>query len=391
MKKYRTISDLKNKIIGKTAVIRIDANVPLVEGKITDDTRLREALPSIKFLLEQGVSRLVILSHFGRPKAQEEVFSLSQIKSHLEALIGRDVIFCNDFSNIPSSGVVLCENLRYNKGEEKGDEEFAKTLASLGELYVNDAFSCSHRAHASISVVAKFTKVYAGFLMLKEIESIEAILGEKSGKSLAIVGGSKVSTKITLLENLINKIDYIFIAGGMANTFLHAKGFNIGASLCEKDFKDTALKILEKAKSVGCKIILPSDVIVCKKIEKFAPSKMIKVSEVQADDIIVDAGNSSVNELTQVLSSCQMFLWNGPLGVFEVPPFGVSTFAFAREVALATRENGLKSIIGGGDTASAVLESGFKEEMTYSSTAGGAFLEWLEGKELPGVGVCLDV
>jgi phosphoglycerate kinase len=391
MKKYRNISNLKGKLLGKTAVIRIDANVPIVEGQITDDTRLKEALPSIQFLLSEGVSRLVILSHFGRPKAQEKEFSLLQLKPHIENLLQKEVIFCEDFTNLPQSGVVLCENLRYNKEEERGGESFAKTLSSLGEFYINDAFSCSHRAHSSISIVAKFTKVYAGFLMTKEIESIESILGEKIGKTLAVVGGSKVSTKITLLENLIKKIDYIFIAGGMANTFLYAKGFNVGSSLCEKEFKETALKILSEAEKVGCKIILPTDVIVCKKITKFAPSKMVKINEVKEGDIIVDAGNNSINELKKVLLECKMFLWNGPLGVFEVSPFGVSTFVFAREVALATRQNGLKSIIGGGDTASAVLESGFKDEMTYSSTAGGAFLEWLEGKELPGVVVCLEV
>jgi phosphoglycerate kinase len=388
MKNYNKLIDLKGQIKNKTAVIRIDANVPVVEGKITDDTRLLEVLPSIKFLLEEGVSRLCIISHFGRPKAQEEEFSLIQIKSHLEGLLAMKIEFCKDLKNIPNEKIVLCENLRYNKEEEKGGEEFAKTLSELGEIYVNDAFSCSHRSHASISVVSKFTKVYAGFLMMKEIESIESILSEKGRKSLAIVGGSKVSTKITLLENLISKIDCIFVAGGMANTFLYAKGFNIGASLCEKDLKETALKILANAEKSGCKIILPSDVIVCKKIHKFAPSKMVSIKEIAEDDIIVDAGSNSLLELKEILFKSEVFLWNGPLGVFEVPPFGVSTFSFAREVATATKKYGLKSIIGGGDTASAVLESGFKAEMTYISTAGGAFLEWLEGKELPGVAVC---
>jgi len=223
---------------------------------------------------------------------------------------------------------------------------------------------------------------------MKEIESIENILGKSFRKSLAVIGGSKVSTKITLLENLITKLDAIFIAGGMANTFLYAQGYSVGASLCEKDFKETALKILQKAKEVGCKILLPTDVIVCKKIEKSSPSKMVDIKDVKDGDIIVDAGNQSVLNLIEELKTSDIFLWNGPLGVFEVPPFNASTFTFAREVSKLTTEGKLKSIIGGGDTASAVLESGFKQDMTYISTAGGAFLEWLEGKTLQGVLAC---
>lgn len=384
---YRRIEDLKDKLHGKSVALRIDANVPIVEGIITDDARLVEALPSIKFLLQHGASKLFILSHFGRPKNHEKEFSLAQIREHLEKLIGERVEFAGSLAEAHEAKgkIILVENLRYNPAEEKGGEELAKQLAGIADYYINDAFSCSHRAHASISVVGKFTKVYAGFLMMKEISNIEAILGEKQGSALAIVGGSKVSTKIDLLKNLIHRLEYIFIAGGMANTFLYAQGFNVGASLCERDFKEKALEILKEAESVGCKIILPKDVIVCKKIEKFASSKMVLVSEVRDGDIIVDAGNMALAEVSQALEQCKLFLWNGPLGVFEVPPFGVSTFALARDVAYKTAKGELTSIIGGGDTASAVLQSGFKNEMSFCSTAGGAFLEWLEGKELPGV------
>jgi phosphoglycerate kinase len=386
---YRTLLDLKNKLHNKKVVIRIDANVPIVEGVITDDSRIKEALPSIKFILEEGASQVVILSHFGRPKNQEKEFSLIQIQKHFEYLLGQSIEFCNDFKNLPNAKVILCENLRYYKEEEKGDENFAQILANLGDFYINDAFSCSHRAHASISVVEKFKPVYAGFLMTKEITNIELLLNSNNNKSLAIVGGSKVSTKINLLKNLIKKVDYLFVAGGMANTFLYAQGFNVGASLCEKDFKSIAIDILEEAQKVNCQIILPSDFIVCKKIEKSAPSRMIHCDQIQSDDIIVDAGTQSVNNLVNILKNCDTFVWNGPLGIFEIPPFEVSTFMLAREVANLTEKKLLKSIIGGGDTASAVLESGFKSQMTYISTAGGAFLEWLEGKILPGVSACI--
>jgi phosphoglycerate kinase len=388
MNKYRTIEDLKDKIKGKKVVIRIDANVPMHEGKITDDTRLVEALPSIKFLLNEGVERIVILSHFGRPKDKEPEFSLIRIKEHLSKLLQEEVHFSLSLETLPKGKVILAENLRFNKEEERGGENLAKMLSNLGDYYINDAFSCSHRSHSSISVIGKFTNVYAGFLMMKEINGIEGVLLNATGKSLAIVGGSKVSTKIQLLQNLIKKLDYIFIAGGMANTFLHALGKPVGASLCEKDFAKMALNIINSAKEYNCKIILPQDVIVAKKLHKFASCKMVLPEDVLEDDIILDAGSASILELSKILTECKVFLWNGPLGVFEVPPFGISTFFFAREVAKQTKENGLKSIIGGGDTASAILESGFKEEMTFVSTAGGAFLEWLEGKELPGVLAC---
>jgi len=389
---YNEINDLQGKIKGKTVAIRIDANVPIVNGKITDDSRLVEALPSIKFLLQENVSRIFILSHFGRPKGAERKpeFSLIQIKERLEELLEQKIGFTSSFKAETSEKIILCENLRYDAREEKGDESFAKELSEIADIYINDAFSCAHRPHASISVIGKFTKIYAGFLMLKEIQSIESILMKKEGKVLSIVGGSKVSTKIDLLKNLIHKMDYIFIAGGMANTFLYAKGLNVGASLCEKDFKEIALSILAEAEKSNCKIILPKDVIVCKKIQKSASSRMVLNTEVLSDDIIVDAGNLALEDLKNVLEECSLFVWNGPLGIFEISPFGTSTFAFARTVAKFTQDGKLKSIIGGGDTSSAILEAGLKEQMTYISTAGGAFLEWLEGKNLPGVMAVLE-
>lgn len=385
---YRKISDLAGKLRNKVVCLRIDANVPIVNGVITDDSRLAEAIPSISFLIKGGVSRIFILSHFGRPKPQVKnlEFSLMQIKPHFEKLVGEEIEFCESVENMPNAKlrIVLCENLRYSPGEENGDEEFAKSLVKYCDFYINDAFSCSHRAHASISSVVKFKDVYAGFAMLKEIASIESIVGAKTGKTLAVIGGSKISTKISLLKNLIQKMDYIFIAGAMANTFLYAQGHNIGASLCEKDLKEMALEILQAAEG-QCEILLPTDVIVCKKLERSAPSRMVWVSEINDDEIIADAGLFSLLDLIKKLETCKLFLWNGPLGVFEISPFCVSTFMLARAVSKMTSEGKLQSIVGGGDTASAVLASGLKNQMTYVSTAGGAFLEWLEGKTLPGI------
>ena len=392
MNEYNTLKSLKNNLKNKVVTIRIDANVPIVNGIITDNSRLKEALPSIIFALNEGAKKVLLLSHFGRPKAgkHEKEFSLTQVKSEIEKLLEEEIDFAESFDyKILKSNkrVILFENLRYNDGEEKGSADLAQTLANLGDVYVNDAFSCAHRPHASISEIGKFTKVYAGFLMEKEIEAITAITNKSSGSIFTIVGGSKVSTKISLLKNLVKKTNYIFIAGGMANTFLHAKGIEVGASLCEKDYKDTALEILQEATKHGCKIILPADVVVAKKIERGAGSRVIQNTAVLQDDIIVDAGPFSVLEIIETLNKTDLFVWNGPLGIFEMPPFNTSTFFVARMVAKLTSAGKIKSIVGGGDTASAVLEAGLKSEMTYVSTAGGAFLEWLEGKKLPGIAV----
>lgn len=386
MNNYKTIFEIGDAVKNKKVALRIDANVPIVNGKITDDSRIKESLPSINFLLKQGVGQIFILSHFGRPKTRDQSTSLINIKPRLEELLKQEVEFCEieEIENAKAQ-VVLCENLRYNKGEEAGEEDFAKKLAQNVDFYVNDAFSCSHRPHASISVVAKFVPVYAGILMLKEIESIESIVSRETKNVFAIVGGSKVSTKLALLKNLAPKMKYIFISGGMANTFLHAKGFNIGASLCEKDLKESALEILKLASECKCQIILPEDVFVCQDIKNPLECHMVSVKDVRDEDIIVDAGFETIKSIEVLLQTCDILTWNGPLGIFETPRFATSTFMLARIVAKLTKEGKIKSIIGGGDTGSAILEAGLKQDMTYVSTAGGAFLEWLEGKDLPGI------
>lgn len=397
---YRSILSLaKNDINGKTVVIRIDANVPIHDGKITDCMRLVEALPTIRYVLENGAKKVVLLSHFGRPKAQETEFSLAQIvptfseilRDEMRDVEDTSIEFYSDFDiSKTASRVVMCENLRFNKGEEFGDENFAKQLAELGDIYINDAFSCSHRAHASISVVAKFAEIYAGLLMMKEIETIESILSG-NGKIFGVVGGAKVSTKLSLLTNLISKMKTIAITGGMANTFLYALGYNIGKSICEKGLKDEVITILESAKKEGCKILLPQNVVVSHEFKQFAKCRIANISDIKDDDIILDAGPDFVNEIADELIGHDIFVWNGPLGAFEIRPFNVATESLARIIAQKTQSGKIKSIIGGGDTASAVNESGLSDEMTHISTGGGAFLEWLEGKELPGISVVRNI
>lgn len=387
MTNYRKITDLKQRLKGAKVGIRIDANVPMANGKIADNSRLLEILPSINFLLEEGAGQIFIFSHFGRPNGHEDpACSLKQIKESLERLLKEKLGFSKPHDkNLSTSRLTLCENLRYYPGEEKGDESFAKMLLEGLDFYINDAFSASHRAHASISVVGEQAPIYAGFLMQKEIENLQAIVSRETGLSLAIIGGSKISTKINLLFNLINKINYIFIGGGMANTFLSAKGFEVGRSLTEPGFKKVAIEILEAAKIAKCEIILPHDVIVSKEIIANAPCRVSDVSKIMKDEIIVDTGNKTLIQLNSILQKCGLFLWNGPLGICEITPFNTASFSFARDVSEKTEQGLLKSVIGGGDTGALIQAAGLKNQMSYISTAGGAFLEWLEGKELPGI------
>ena len=382
---YKTIKDIENALNGKTSVLRVDLNVPIKDGKITDSKRLIETLPTIKLLLSCNSKKIILLSHFGRPKNQEQDLSLCNIVNEYQNILGEQIFFAKTFDEAKNSNnkIILCENLRFFKEEESGDQHFAKTLSELGDFYINDAFSCSHRAHASISVIGKFKQVYAGLLMLKEIETITSIISGNK-KVFGIVGGAKVSTKIDLLKSLSLKMKTIAITGGMANTFLHAKGKNIGLSLCEKDLAGVAREILDLASFSECKILLPQDVVVAKKFEANVQTKVKSSDSVLDDEIILDSGPDFVLSMIKELSHHDILTWNGPLGAFETNPFGISTFFFARAVSSSK----ITSIIGGGDTAASILHCGLENEMSYISTGGGAFLEWLEGKLLPGIEIC---
>jgi len=390
---------LKNAVVtNKNVIIRVDFNVPIQNGKITDDTRIRAVISTIKYLA-QNDAKVIIISHFGRPKGQVNLeMSLSQIVPKLSELLGDiKVNFVDDcigqkveeaVNNTNYGEVILLENLRFYNEETKNDPDFSRKLASLGNLYVNEAFSCSHRSHASITGIANILKPVAGFLMEKELENLDKIFSNQDGRDLiAIVGGAKVSTKIELLNSLVKKAKTVVVGGGMANTFLYALNNNIGNSLCEKDLKETALNILKTAKENDCEVILPIDVVVTKKFENGAKSKVVGLDEVENDDIIADIGSKSVNQLGEIVKNHQILVWNGPLGAFETKPFDLATKTLAQIVADQTKKGDLISVSGGGDSVSALNEAGVIDDFSYISTAGGAFLEWLEGKELPGVQV----
>lgn len=395
MVKFNKLKD--SVITNKNVIIRVDINVPIVDGKITDDTRIKSVIPTLKFLAKNQ-AKVIVISHFGRPKGKfNSEMSILQIVPRMQELLEDiKVSFIDDcigdkvFEAINKTNygeVIMLENLRFYNEETENNEEFSKKLASLGNLYVNEAFSCSHRAHASITGIAKILKPVAGFLMEKELENLSRIFDNNSQKLIAIVGGAKVSTKIDLLNSLVKKAKTIVVAGGMANSFLYAMGKNIGNSLCEKDLKETALKIINLAKESDCEIFLPFDVVVAKKFENNAKCQVVRVEEVKNDDIILDIGPLSIAKLTEKLQEHQLLVWNGPLGAFEVRPFNIGTESLARAAALLTKENKIISVSGGGDSISALNSAGLIDEFTYISTAGGAFLEWLEGKELPGIEV----
>jgi phosphoglycerate kinase len=382
-------------VTNKNVIVRVDINVPLNDRKIEDDTRIRAVIPTLEYLAKHQ-AKVIVISHFGRPEGKvEPSMSVGQLVARIQELLGSvKVHFVDDcigdkvkkaVEATKYGEVIMLENLRFYKEETKNDEAFARELASLGNLYVNDAFSCSHRAHASITGIPAILKSCAGFVMEAELDNLTNLLENAKKPMMAVVGGAKVSTKIDLINSLSTKAQSIVVGGGMANTFLYALGKNIGKSLCEKDLKDTALKIIETAKQHGCKIILPQDVVVTKKLEQNAKCKIVSADAVKDDDIIVDIGPLSISELTESLKNHGTLLWNGPLGAFEFKPFNIGTESFARIAAGLTAAGKLVSISGGGDSVSALNSSGLIDEFTYISTAGGAFLEWLEGKELPGV------
>ena len=382
-------------VTNKNVVLRVDINVPVIDGVIQDDTRIKAIIPTIKYLIENK-AKVVLISHFGRPKGKVvETMSLKQLVERISQLLGDvKVNFVDDcvgkkvvdaVKKTDYGQVVVLENLRFYNEEEKNDPKFASLLASNGNLYVNDAFSCCHRAHASIDKIAKILKPAAGFLLEKELDNL-AILDDVAQENLlAIVGGSKVSTKIDLINNLMKKASAIFIAGGMANTFLYALGYEVGNSLCEKDLASKASEILENAKKHKCQIILPVDVVVTKKFEQNCPVHFKKIDDLEHDDIIGDVGVKSIEQLAKILENKTHIVWNGPLGAFEISPFGKSTFNLAKIIAKLSKNKKITSIAGGGDVVSALNQTGLINDFSYISTAGGAFLEYLEGKELPGI------
>lgn len=382
---------------GKRVLVRCDLNVPMADGKVTDATRLERVAPGINALAAHG-AKVVLMSHYERPKGRDPKYSLKPIAHELADILGRDVHFAEDcigeeaesaVADLAFGEVLLLENLRFHKGEEKNDPEFAKALSKLGDIFVGDAFSTSHRAHASTEGVTHFLPSYAGPLMAQEINALVTALENPKRPTAAIVGGSKVSTKIPVLVNLAAKVDYLIIGGGMANTFLQAQGINVGKSLSEPDFHAKAHEIVKAAADKGCKIVLPIDGVVAKEFKANAAHEVLPVEKTPADGMILDTGPKSVAEIIKLLGDCKTVLWNGPVGAFETAPFGDGTFAIAREVAKLTKAGKLVSVAGGGDTVAALNAAGVTDQMTYVSTAGGAFLEWLEGRELPGVAALL--
>jgi phosphoglycerate kinase len=388
VRKFKTIDDIE--VSDKRVLVRADLNVPIVGGKIADFTRIKRSAITINELSERG-AKVIVMSHFGRPEGKfDPSMSLAPIADGLSIATGKDVKFAvdcvgkeaeNAVAKLQEGEVLLLENLRFYKEEENNEAEFAKKLASLGDIYVNDAFSCSHRAHASVVGIANLLPTAAGRLMQEELDNLELILTSPEQPVAAIIGGSKISTKLALLETLLEKVQIMVIGGGMANTFLKAQGINIGKSICEDNLLDTARKIMAKAKEKNCEIILPSDAVVAQKFEKYAESRILPVDKI-SDGMMLDIGPKTVMDAALKLQNVKTVLWNGPMGAFETPPFDVGTISLARVVAALPN---IKSISGGGDTVSALAHAGLTNSFTYISTAGGAFLEWLEGQELPGV------
>ncbi|MEI7806699.1 MAG: phosphoglycerate kinase [Hyphomicrobiales bacterium] len=393
MPNFRTLDDADVK--GKRVLVRVDLNVPFESGKVTDATRIERSTPTIREIAEKG-GKVVLLSHFGRPKGREPQDSLKPVAQEVSRVLKRPVAFAEDCVGAAAEsavaamkpGDILClENTRFHKEEEKNDPAFTSALAKLGDIYVNDAFSCAHRAHASTEGIARKLPAFAGRAMQAELQALEKALEAPKKPVIAIIGGAKVSTKLDLIENLINKVDGLVIGGGMANTFLHAQGIKIGKSLAEKDLAGTARRILDKAESRNCAIILPIDGIVSFHFEAYAPSHDYGIDAIPDDGMILDVGPLSVERIAAVIDDAETLVWNGPLGAFEMPPFDKATVAVARHAAERTKAGKLISVAGGGDTVAALNHAHVAGDFTYVSTAGGAFLEWMEGKPLPGVEV----
>ncbi|ODT14599.1 MAG: phosphoglycerate kinase [Mesorhizobium sp. SCN 65-12] len=392
---FRTLDDIGD-VAGKRVLVRVDLNVPVADGKVADATRIERVAPTIAELSSRG-AKVVLLAHFGRPKdGPAPEFSLQPIARATADVLGRPVGFASEcigdtaasaVAAMKDGDVLLLENTRFHKAEEKNEPAFTEKLAANGDIYVNDAFSAAHRAHASTEGLARLMPAFAGRTMQAELEALEKGLGNPVRPVVAIVGGAKVSSKIDLLMNLVKKVDALVIGGGMANTFLAARGTDVGKSLCEHDLAKTAKQIMIEAAEAGCAIILPVDGVVAKEFKAGAPCQTVAIAEVPADAMILDVGEKTVQSVTDWIDRAATLVWNGPLGAFEIEPFDRATVAAARHAAARTREGKLVSVAGGGDTVAALNHAGVADDFTYVSTAGGAFLEWMEGKVLPGVDV----
>ncbi|HVM37742.1 MAG TPA: phosphoglycerate kinase [Sphingomicrobium sp.] len=392
---FNTLDDLPDELTGKKVLVRVDLNVPMEGARVTDDTRLRALLPTVLELSDRGAI-VLLLSHFGRPRGEVRPdMSTAQLVMPLARLTGRSVRFIEDcqgpeaeraLATMLPGNIGVLENTRFHLGEEKNDAELARGMAALGDFYVNDAFSAAHRAHASTEGIARLLPAFAGRAMEKELRALERALGHPERPVAAVVGGAKVSSKLAVLGHLVGKVDHLIIGGGMANTFLAARGVSVGKSLCEHELTGEAESIFARAEQAGCTIHLPYDVVVAKEFAPNPPSvRTCNVHEVAADEMILDVGPAAVEALADVLKTCRTLVWNGPLGAFETEPFDAATVALARIAAALTKEGGLVSVAGGGDTVAALNHAGVAQDFSFVSTAGGAFLEWMEGRTLPGV------
>jgi phosphoglycerate kinase len=395
MPAFKTLDDLTD-IAGKRVLVRVDLNVPVSGGKVTDATRIERVAPTILELSKKG-AKVILLAHFGRPKGEPVAdMSLSLIVPAVNETLGQKVLFAADcigpdaaeaVDTMKNGDILLLENTRFHKGEENNDPAFTEELAKNGDIFVNDAFSAAHRAHASTEGLAHHLPAYAGRTMQEELEALEKGLGNPARPVVAIVGGAKVSTKIDLLQNLVKKVDALVIGGGMANTFVAANGINVGKSLCEHDLAETARAIMAEAEAAGCAIVLPVDGVVAREFKAGAENETVAVDAIPADAMMLDVGPKSVEAVSEWIAKASTLVWNGPLGAFEITPFDTATVAAAKFAAEQTKAGKLTSVAGGGDTVAALNHAGVADDFTYISTAGGAFLEWMEGKELPGVAV----
>ena len=395
MAKFKTLDDLPADLTGKVALVRVDLNLPMKDGSATDVTRVEAVKPTILELAGKG-AKVLLLAHFGRPGGQRSsVLSTSMVVGDVEKVLGKEVMFMPEIAGpvveqaigiLRAGDIGLLDNTRFWPGEEKNDPGLAQAIAAHGDFYVNDAFSAAHRAHATTEGLAHFLPAYAGRSMEAELKALDAALGTPEQPVAAVVGGAKVSTKLAVLENLVGRVQHLIIGGGMANTFLAARGVDVGKSLCEHDLAPTVAKIMDEADHAGCTVHLPYDVVVAKEFAANPPSlRTCNVHEVAADEMILDLGPQAVEALADVLKTCRTLVWNGPLGAFETEPFDAATVALARTAAALTLEGSLTSVAGGGDTVAALAQAGVADEFSYVSTAGGAFLEWMEGRVLPGV------
>lgn len=392
MASFKTLDDFD--VAGKRVLVRLDLNVPMADGRVADLTRIERSIPTVRELAEKG-AKVVVLAHFGRPKGERTAeMSLAPVARAFAQVLSQPVAFAEDcigdvaaevVNGLADGGVALLENLRFHPGEEKNDFAFVQSLAALGDIYVNDAFSAAHRPHASTEGLAHSLPAAAGRLMQAELEALNAALGNPARPVAALVGGAKVSSKLEVLLNLIRKVDLLIIGGGMANTFLYAQGLPVGTSLCEKEMAETARSIVEKAAEGDCTIVLPCDVTVAREFKAGAPSEVVAVDACPDDAMILDVGPATIADLEQRLAQVKTLVWNGPMGAFEIEPFDTGTNAVARAAAAATKAGRMVTVAGGGDTVAALAKAGVVWDFSYVSTAGGAFLEWLEGRQLPGV------